>query len=73
MLDDTTNESRSKVIATERKASDIFDTPAFRRNQSAPPSKALYRFCNQRQSCIAICKYYSNICIGRLFLSFWVC
>ena len=40
MLDDTTNESSSKVVVSKPKGSDIFDIPAFIRNQSAPPSKS---------------------------------
>lgn len=40
MLNDTTNKSSSKVVATKPKPSDIFDIPAFIRNQSAPPSKS---------------------------------
>ncbi|WP_350587145.1 hypothetical protein [Pseudoalteromonas sp. 3-MNA-CIBAN-0064] len=40
ILDDTKSESSSKVVTTKPKASDIFDIPAFIRNQSAPPSKS---------------------------------
>ena len=40
ILDDTKSESSSKVVATKPKPSDIFDIPAFIRNQSAPPSKS---------------------------------
>jgi len=40
ILDETRIESNSKVVATKPKASDIFDIPAFIRNQSAPPSKS---------------------------------
>ncbi|SFT62921.1 hypothetical protein SAMN04487870_1145 [Pseudoalteromonas sp. DSM 26666] len=40
ILDDTKSESSSKVVATKPKESDIFDIPAFIRNQSALPSKS---------------------------------